>query len=297
VAIRIERTGLFHNAAFARSPFIVNSAHEITADIVSDQPPARVLGWTLTILFLTTAGVLNAVVLTWVNVAGGSWPQPATILGLALVFAQQGLVALACGFGRQHFAFRAFLFVAASAFSSIVASRYEGRPDLQGTWLAALLVHSSGLLLVSWYLRARGCELRLPIQVTPPRSRPWQFSLAKLFALTTTVAILLAMVIRWQIELRSLPLILFVAFVLGMDLMLISLQLGGRATAAGVAWGFIGTGLLAVFLGYVMQDTMTALWLALSHSLLVQSSLGIIRLAGFQLVRVSNSRSVPSQCV
>src|SRR5688572_22453752 len=117
------------------------------------------LGLTLTLLFLTAAGVQNAIVLTWINVTGGDLSQPGTIYGLALVFAQQGLVALYCGFSRQHVALRTILFLLAIFASGDLASRYDGRPGMQGTWMLVMLAHGLFVLGGVWFARFNGLRL------------------------------------------------------------------------------------------------------------------------------------------
>jgi hypothetical protein len=263
---------------------IVAATHDTVVPASSRSPPARFVGWTLTVLFLTAAGVLNAIALTWLNLVGGSWPQPVTIVGLALVFAQMGLVALACGFTRVSFAFRALMFISTAAFSSFLACRYDGRPDLQGSWLTALLVHGGIIVLFAGYSRARGFVMTNGSE-PPVSARPWQFSLAKLFAVTTTVAILVALATRWRIEPLALAVMSVVAMTMALHLISIAALMAERFNSANMILSFAVTIILALLLGVQLQDVVSAFWLLLLQFLFAQAALGIVRIAGYRLVR------------
>lgn len=247
---------------------------------------SRYIGATLLLLFLTAAGVQNAIVLTWINVTGGNLSQPGTIYGVALVFAQQGLVALACGFSRQHIALRTLLFLATVFLSGDLASRYEGRPGLQGTWMLALLAH--GLLVLGFvcWLRAMGCALVRDEDVPPDRPARWQFRLIRLFAVTTIAAVLAGVFSQLPIDNDQLPHFLFTAAVLS----IVPLQVGYCVLARArfttiVIVGFATVCAVGSLLGLLLpaSDLLSMMWLALLQSLMIHAATSIAQQAGYRI--------------
>jgi hypothetical protein len=248
---------------------------------------ARYLGITLLVLFLTAAGVQNAIVLTWINVTGGNLSQPGTIYGLALVFAQQGLAALACGFSRQHFAVRALLFLGAVFISGDLACRYDGRPELQGTWMLAMLAHGGLVLGFACWLRAMGLTLAREKESAPDRPSRWQFHLIRLFAVTTIAAVLAGVFSQLPINKTRLPHILFEAAILGV----VPLQVGYCVLAGGrfstiVIVGFATVVAVGALLGLALPngDLLNQLWLTLLQSLMIHAAASIVQQAGYRIV-------------
>lgn len=247
----------------------------------------RYLGLTLLLLFLTAAGVQNAIVLTWINVSGANLSQPGPIYGLALVFAQQGLAALACGFSRHTFAVRALLFLAAVFISGDLASRYDGRPELQGTWMLAMLAHGCFVLAFVW--RMQGLGLWLVRDGEPAADRPtrWQFRLIRLFAITTIAAVL-AGVFSWlPVNTTQLPHFLFEAAILG----IVPLQVGYCVLASArfstiVIVGFATVVATGALLGLILPggDLLNQLWLVLLQSLMIHAAASIVQQAGYRIV-------------
>jgi hypothetical protein len=248
---------------------------------------SRYLGLTLLLLFLTAAGVQNAIVLTWINVTGGNLSQPGTIYGLALVFAQQGLVALACGFSRQHIAMRTVLFLAAVFVSGDLAGRYDGRPGLQGTWMLAMLAH--GCLVLCYVCWMRGSiGLVLVLDDEPPPARPirWQFRLIRLFAVTTIAAVLLGLFSRLRIDGEQLPDLLFEAAILSIVPVQVGYCVLARARFATlVIVGFATVVALGALLSLALPDgdLLCKLWMTLLQSLMIHAAASIVQQAGYRL--------------
>lgn len=254
------------------------------------RPPARFLGWTLTVLFITAAIVCNALVLTWVNVAGTTWSQPPSLLGLSLVFAQQGLVAMVCGFGRQHFLFRTLLFLSSAVIAGVVGGRCEGRSDIPGTWIVMMVCHGLVVLAFVWCLRIAGWRLRLQGEVDSAAASPWQFSLGRLFALTTSVAIILGIGQRLSIEGHLMGRMMLIAFLLAaVPIPLCFLALSLTRWAWVVLGGFaavLATGLaLELILGPPGPNRFALFYLTLLQGMIVLGSLSIVRLAGYSISR------------
>lgn len=245
----------------------------------------RYLGLTLLILFLTAAGVQNAIVLTWINVAGGNLSQPGTIYGLALVFAQQGLAALACGFSRQHFAVRAILFLSAVFISGDLASRYDGRPELQGTWMLTMLAQGSLVLGFVCWLRVMGLVLRREEEPLPDKPSRWQFQLIRLFAVTTIAAILAGVFSQLPINYRQLPHFLFAAAVLSvLPLQICACVLMGSRFSTIVIVGFATVCGLGALLSLLPGgDLLNQLWMTLLQSLMIHAAASIVQQAGYRL--------------
>lgn len=254
------------------------------------QPPARFLGWTLTVLFITAAIVFNALVLTWVNVAGASWPQPSSVLGLSLVFAQQGLVAMACGFGRQHFLFRTLLFLSSAVTTGMIGCRCEGQTNIQGSWIVMLVGHGLIVLIFVWCLRIAGWRLRLRGDVDAATAAPWQFSLGRLFALTTSVAIVLGIGQRLSVEGHLMGRMMLIALLLaGVAIPLCFLVLSLSRWTWIIVGGFaavLATGLgLALILGTPGPNLFALFLLTLLQGMIVLGALSMVRLAGYSIAR------------
>lgn len=255
-------------------------------DACNAAAPARTIGWTLTVLFITAAIVCNAIVLTWINVAGGSWPQPATILGMALVFSQQGLVAYACGFGRQHFVFRTLLFVATATLSGMIGSRCIGRSEIQGSWVVMMLVHGVIVLAGAWYCRARGWRLVLAGEGESAPQSPWQFSLARLFAITTSAAIILGIVQQLRVEQRLILTMLTPAAILAVCCLIcawlgMTRQPWTRIVFTSFALVWVAAGIMCLNLG---RDSFApTFWLVLFNALFIFSAISIVRMAGYRI--------------
>lgn len=268
-----------------------------TTDVTADELlPARLvphmqthspyLGLTLTLLFLTAAGVQNAIVLTWIHVAGGNLSQPATIYGLALVLAQQGLVALHCGFSRQHIALRTALFLATVFVSGDLAARYDGRPGLQGTWMLAMLAHGLFVLCGVWHARLNGIRLRLGAE-REPDDGPWQFTLLRLFAVMTIAAVLLGLFTYLRLEHDELPHILVQAALLGaLPLQICFCVLWNGRFFTIVKVGFATVCVIATILTFLLRDAdaLSMVWLTLLQSLMLHAALSVVQQAGYRLV-------------
>lgn len=247
---------------------------------------APYLGLTLTLLFLTAAGVQNAIVLTWINVTGGNLSQPGTIYGLALVFAQQGLVALHCGFSRQHVALRTAIFLTVVLVSGDLACRYDGRPGLLGTWLLAMLAHGLFVLALVWWSRLVGMQLR---QVGEPESvaTPWQFTLLRLFAVMTLAAVLLGVFSYLRIDSEQFAELFIQAVLLGA----VPLQVGFSVLMNArffllVKISFATVCLVTTILTFLLPsgDLLSILWLTLLQSLMIHAAMSVVQQAGYQLV-------------
>jgi hypothetical protein len=248
----------------------------------------RFVGWSLTVLFLTAAGVLNAVALTWTNVAASAWPQPAAVLGLALAFAQQGLVTLVCGYSRQSFGFRVLLFLGTTAVSGFAASRYDGRYDAAGTWMIAMAVHGGVLLWCIWRFRAWGWRLILAGEIQPITASPWQFSLARLMAVVTSAAILLGIVIRLKSDPQILIELVASAAILAAIPGFAAYLMLTRVSATRVMLrAFVIFTIITLLLARPVSATnlLPVFWFVLMQSLIAYAALAIVRLAGYRLVR------------
>jgi hypothetical protein len=260
---------------------------------VSQPVPAKSIGWALTVLFITAAIVTDALTLTWVNIAGGNWPQPATLLGMGLVFAQMGLAAVACGFSRQHFVFRTLLFLVTAVATGMVGSRAAGRAEIQGSWIVMMLFHGSAVLVAVWCFRAQRWRLRLAGEAEREPISPWQFSLARLFAVTTSAAILLGIVQQLRVEPAFVVEILVVALLLAVLPILISLLI---LTRCGWFWliagGFGATAAVGLLVGSVVRgppERGPFLALVLLQSLFIFAAVGLVRLAGYSVERADKS--------
>jgi hypothetical protein len=244
------------------------------------------LGLTLTLLFLTAAGVQNAIVLTWINVTGGNLSQPGTIYGLALVFAQQGLVALYCSFSRQHIAWRTAVFLAAMFVSGDLASRYDGRTSMQGTWMLIMLIH--GLFVVAGACWARIVGLRFQLaEERDPGGVRWQFTLLRLFAVTTLAAVLLGIFSYLRIDFEHLDPMLLEAVVLGVLTLQVSFcVLMSAKFFTIIKMGFAGVCVATTLLTFTARDldALSSLWLTLLHSLMTHAAMSIVQQAGYRLV-------------
>lgn|GEM_PF-513646 len=244
------------------------------------------LGLTLTLLFLTAAGVQNAIVLTWINVTGGNLSQPGTIYGLALVFAQQGLVALHCGFSRQHVALRTGLFLATMFVSGDLASRYDGRPEMQGTWMLALLAHGLFVHCGVWHARIIGLRLSLPGE-TDADEAPWQFTLLRLFAAMTISAALLGVFSYLHVDDEQLLHLLTQAALLGalpLQICFCALMNGRFFTLVKVSFATVC--LVTTILTFLMPDgeLLPMLWLTLLQSLMIHAAISVVQQAGYRIV-------------
>jgi hypothetical protein len=244
------------------------------------------LGLTLTLLFLTAAGVQNAIVLTWINLAGGNHSQPGTIYGLALVFAQQGLVALHCGFSRQHMALRTSLFLAAMFVSGDLASRYTGQPEMRGTWMLAMLGHGLFVLVGVWYARILGIRLVLRGERDVDET-PWQFTLLRLFAVTTIAAMVLGVYSYLRVDQEQAPHLLIQAVLLAV----VPLQVCFCALMSSrffllVKISFATVCLATTILTFLIPeaDLLTMLWLTLLQSLMVHAAISVVQQAGYRIV-------------
>lgn len=248
---------------------------------------SRYLGLTLTLLFLTAAGVQNAIVLTWINVTGGNSSQPGNIYGLALIFAQTGLVALHCGFSRQHIALRTALFLATVLVSGDLASRYDGRTGLQGTWMIALLAHGLFVLVLTWWLRVNGCRLVQGGEQPTDSPIRWQFNLLRLFGVTTIAAIVLGVFSRFKVNTELLPHMVYEATILALlPLQVCFCVLKERRFSTMVITGFGTVCGLGVVLGLIVpgNDVLSMLWRTFVQSLMLHAALSIVRQAGYQMV-------------
>ncbi|WP_254511663.1 hypothetical protein [Anatilimnocola floriformis] len=244
------------------------------------------LGLTLTLLFLTAAGVQNAIVLTWINVAGGNQSQPGTIYGLALVFAQQGLVALYCGFSRQHVALRTALFLAAMFISGDLASRYAGHAELQGTWMLAMLAHGLFVLSGVWYARILGMRLTLTGE-RDADDAPWQFTLLRLFAVTTIAALLMGVFTYLRIDQEQLPHLFVQAILLGaLPLQVWFVALMQERFLLLIKISFATICVATTILTFLLPDAdlLTMLWLTLLQSLMIHAAVSVIQQAGYRIV-------------
>ena len=244
------------------------------------------LGLTLTLLFLTAAGVQNAIVLTWINIAGGSHSQPGTIYGLALVFAQQGLVALYCGFSRQHLALRTSLFLAATFISGDLACRYMGLPEMRGTWMLAMLGHGMFVLGGVWYARILGIRLVLGGE-RDEEEAPWQFSLFRLFALTTIAAGVLGVYSYLRVDQEQAPHLLVQAVLLAaLPLQVCFSALLSQRFFLLVKISFATVCLVTTILTFLIPeaDLLTMLWLTLLQSLMIHAAISVVQQAGYRLV-------------
>lgn len=272
-------------------------APSVSAVEVTDTPrppavPVRFIGWTLTVLFITVAFVADALVLTWVNRSVSAWPQPATLLGMSLVFAQMGLVSLACGFGRQHFLFRTLFFLLTAATAGMVGCRCIGRPEFQGPWIVMMLVHGTTVLIGVWIMRIGGWQLQLTGERRGERVSPWQFSLARLFALTTSAAIVLGIVQRLSVERDSLPQVSLVGTILGGLPIVVGLLMLTRRRLIAVAFFSSCTVAVSTCL-FQLQigpgQTFGAFFVVMLQELLLLAGLAIVRLAGYHLARTGRT--------
>lgn len=274
-------------------PFATLPLPEVPAvdDLRPRAVPARFIGWTLTVLFITAAFVSNALVLTWVNRSVSAWPQPATLLGMSLVFAQMGLVSLACGFGRQHFIFRTLFFLITATTAGMVGSRCIGHPQYQGLWIVMMLAHGTLVLLGAWAMRIAGWQLQLTSEPQGERVSPWQFSIARLFALTTATAIVLGVVQRLAMERVFLLNVVLAGVTLGGLPIVVGALMLTRRRALNVVFFSSCAIAMTTFL-FQMQvggrsQIVGAFYVVLLQSLLLFSGLAIVRLAGYHLVRTS----------
>ncbi|WP_145083891.1 hypothetical protein [Anatilimnocola aggregata] len=264
------------------------------APTVRVEPRARnaaIIAWTLAVLFVTAAAELNIVTLTWVRVGGREWPQPGWILMIALSFAQTGLVALACGLGRQHLALRAWMFVCTAAITGFYLSR-GGEESRMGTLMVMLFFYGILVLTGTWLLQLRGWRLVLAHEQQQTRQPPWQFSVANLFATTTCAALLLGILRYVQIEQEELLLDMVVSGILAVIPLGVGYLMLTRQRPALVILGIFGV-VLATTFAFVnftgdyqdYQSAVFAFFLMLFTSLLVFGALVIVRLAGYHLVR------------
>ena len=261
------------------------------ATIASVTPPrarnSTIIAWTLALLFVVAAAELNIITITWARLTPSPGLQPTTVLALALGFAESGLLVLVCGLGRQHFAWRAWLFTISAVGPGWFVHRAIPT-NSSGFLIALFFLHATLILVSTWVWQARGWRLVLAHEQSPKHKSRWQFSVANLFAVTTCAAFIFGLFrylpLTWDEFVSPLPIFVCTAAISSMAAYLVlTCQRFLLVVLGAFATMLAATCLWHAWAG--LNDFASGFFLMLLTSLLVLAGLYIARLAGYRLVK------------